>query len=185
MHPESTLTPYSAFFSGLLDLPSSQPLESAPIELDHSSETVRLFIDFVVSDRTSTEDVPTDMMLELFSICDKFQTKEIDIALMRGMKSRLISPKNPIRLDPWSIFKFAANRGDIDMARTCIHAFEDAEINHQSIYRAQTSHFAGIPGNFVTALLLAGYEYNDHDTEDDRWMWERSWYRVAMAFNPL
>jgi hypothetical protein len=125
------------------------------------------------------------MMLELFSICDKFQMEEMDIALMKDIRSRLMSPQDPVSLDPWSIFKYAANRGDIDMARTCIQAFEDAGINHQSIYRAPPSHFVGIPGNFATALLLAGYEYNDHDTEDDRWMWERSWYRVAMTFNPL
>ena len=125
------------------------------------------------------------MMLELFSICDKLQMEEMDIALMRDIGSRLESPEDSVNLDPWSIFKFAANRGDIDMARACIQAFYEAEISHQSIYRAPPSHFIGIPGNFVTALLLAGYEYNDHDTENDRWMWQRSWYHVAMAFNPL
>ena len=62
MYIESTLTAYSTFFSDLLDLPSSQPLESAPIELGHGGETVRLLVDFVVSDRISTEDIPTSMM---------------------------------------------------------------------------------------------------------------------------
>ena len=96
-----------------------------------------------------------------------------------------MSPEDPVNLDPWSIFKFAANRGDIGMARACIQAFEAAEINHQSVYRASPSHFVGIPGNFVTALLLAGYDYNDHDIEDESSIRERTWYRVAMLFNPL
>jgi hypothetical protein len=125
------------------------------------------------------------MMLELFSICDKFQMEEMNIALMKDMKSRLMFPEDPIGLDPWSIFKFAANRGDIDMARACIEAFAAAEINHQSIYRAQTSHFVGIPGNFIAALLLAGYDYDDYESETDGSIWERPWYRVAMLFNPL
>jgi hypothetical protein len=185
MYIESTLTAYSAFFSDLLDLPSMQSPESAPVELDHSSETVRLFVDLIVTRNLSTQDIPTGMMLELFSICDKFQMEEVDIALMKDIRSRLMSPQDPVSLDPWSIFKYAANRGDIDMARTCIQAFEDAGINHQSIYRASPSHFVGIPGNFVTALLLAGYDYNDRDIGDETSIRERSWYRVSILFRPL
>jgi hypothetical protein len=125
------------------------------------------------------------MMFELFSICDKFQMKKIDIELARGIKSRLMSPQDPFSLDPWSIFKFAANRGDVEMARSCIQALEDAGISHQSIYQAEASHFVGIPGNFVAALLLAGCDYDDHDDEEEhRSFWKRSWYYVAYHFHP-
>ena len=75
----------------------------------------------------------------------------MDIALMKDMRSRLMSPQDPVSLDPWSSLKFAANRGDIDMAQAYIQAFEGAGINHQSIYRAHSSHFVGIPGNLVAA----------------------------------
>jgi hypothetical protein len=177
----------SAFFRDLLNLPVQQSFELAPIEVevDHDGETVRTFLDQVVIGRMVVLDIPTAIVIESFTICDKFQMEEMQVALIRGMDLRLQSPQEVSGSDPWRIFKFAANRNDTELARTCIHAFQAAGISHQSIYRAQPPHFDDISGRYVPALLLAGYHDRNRDLEDDNLTSERSWYEIALSFNPI
>jgi hypothetical protein len=101
------------------------------------------------------------------------------------MDQRLQSPQEVSGSDPWRIFKFAANRNDTELARTCIHAFQAAGISHQSIYQAPPSHFDEISGRYVAALLLAGYHDRNRDLEDDNLTSERSWYEIALSFNRI
>jgi hypothetical protein len=177
----------SAFFRDLLHLPVQQYFEFAPIELevDHDGETVRTFLDQVVIGRMVILDIPTAMVIEILTICGEFQMEEMQVALIRGMDQRLQSPQEVSGSDPWRIFKFAANRNDTELARTCIHAFQAAGISHQSIYQAPPSHFDEISGRYVAALLLAGYHDRNRDLEDDNLTSERSWYEIALSFNRI
>jgi hypothetical protein len=175
----------SAFFRQLLEVRQLHSFVLAPLEIEHDSRTVRVFLDLVVVCEASTNEISTAVLIELFSICDLFQMVGMEAVLSGGLKSRLHGSPGPAHLDPWSIFRFAANRGDIELARSCIRAFEAGGSQHHTIYRAHTSYFDGIPSDYCVALLLAGYEYSDHDPSDSRLIGKRSWDDISKSFSPL
>jgi hypothetical protein len=183
--PRRLLTIYSAFFKQLLEVRQLHSFVLAPLEIEHDSRTVRVFLDLVVVCEASMNEIPTTVLVELFSICDLFQMVAMEAVLSEGLKSRLQGPPDPANLDSWSIFKFAANRADIELARDCIKAFEAGGIQHHTIYRAHPSYFDSIPSNYCVDLLLAGYEYSNHDPSDNQLTGKRSWDLIAKSFSPL
>ena len=141
-----------------MKFPSDQALELSPIELDHDSKIVRYFIDFVMALSTSTAQISMTEFAQLFELTDKFMMEKVDKTLMVAMGLRVQQRPTPKDLDPWTVFKFAANRDNTELARACILAFEGAGVDRVDIFEATASKFDGIPGKYIAGLLLAGFD---------------------------
>jgi hypothetical protein len=147
------LTMNSGFIRDLLTFPSNQELK--PVELDHDSKIVRYFIDFVMAHSTSTNQISMAEFEQLFQLSDKFQTVKVDQTLLVaiGMRTQLLP--TPADLNPRTVFKFAANRDSVALARDSIRAMEGAGIERLHIFAGCVSNFDGIPSRYIAGLWLA------------------------------
>jgi len=141
-----------------MKFPSNQALELSPFELDFDSKIVRYFIDFVMAHSSSTAQISMTEFAQLFELTDKFMMEKVDKTLMVAMGLRVQQRPTPKDLDPWTVFKFAANRDNTELARACILAFEGAGVDRVDIFEAIVSKFDGIPGKYIAGLLLAGFD---------------------------
>ena len=178
---------YSAFIRDLITFPSDQALESSPIELEHNNKIVRYFIDFVMSGSTSTAQISMTDFEELFKLSDKFMAEKVEKSLIVAMGLRVQQRPTPEDLEPWTVFRFASNRDNVELARACILAFECAEIDRHDIFNAEASKFDGIAGKYIAGLLLAGFDMTRHlnprGVGPDIVVKMRTWKEVAENFS--
>jgi hypothetical protein len=136
-----------------------------------------------MSGSTTTAQISMKEFEELFQLSDKFVTENVDQALLVAMELRVQQRPTPTDLDPWTVFKFAADCDAYELARSCIRAFENARIRHDSIYEARVSKLDGIPANYVAGLLLAGIDYRrPYVNKPDLFLDLRSWDEIADEF---
>ena len=79
----------SGFIKDLLDLPSHQSIETAPIQLDQVSRHVELFVDLVVSSGQALMYIALDDCKPLLDLCDHLQAPAIDKRVWQALTSRL------------------------------------------------------------------------------------------------
>jgi hypothetical protein len=87
----------STFISDLLDIPSHQSIETAPIQLDQITRHAELFVDLVLSSGTARMYIPLDDCKPLLDLCDRLQAPLIEKwvwqALTRGIALGYLSTR--------------------------------------------------------------------------------------------
>jgi hypothetical protein len=172
----ATAEPSSGFVRRLLDVPSQQPLDSAPICLDYSSSTLLCFarqIHFqTVYDIDLMMTLTSDICKGLFELCDRFDAPQVYESVSQAVRIRLHAQFASVaktqvvpKLDVWEIFRLAALRGEFEIAKAAIAALDDAGLTDEILFpkdAKSSTRFDGLPMGYVYALLMLRYTYRDH-----------------------
>lgn len=150
--PHKSLT-RSDFIRDLLDLPSDQSIDQAPIHVRQSAKIVRTFVDCATSSHEHDFKVdPTDLV-GFADLCDHLQAQTIKSTVLDNLKKQMKS--DPYRaLGAWNIFKWAAKEADLELARLAITSFDRSDIVVRDLFvERSTTFFDDIPPRYVFALL--------------------------------
>jgi hypothetical protein len=167
----TTADPSSGFIKGLLDVPSHQSLESAPIYLDYPSDTILSFVRQLHitghPDSHLVIGLTSDICKHLFDLCDRFDAPQINDIVSKAirMRLRMLSPTNPaltaiVSLDVWEIFRIGAARNDFEVARAAIAALDIAGLTEEILFAKEvklSARFDGLPLRYVYPLLMLRY----------------------------
>ena len=143
-----------------MDVPSQEPLEHAPIHLDYSSTTIRLFVHHIYSNTALDFEMTTRVCKELFELCDRFQAPEVYHVFCRSIQLRMESGKNMGNLDVWEVFRLAAIKDDFLLARSAITALDSVGLTQRILFTnsaGSLARFEGLPIRYVHAVLMARY----------------------------
>jgi hypothetical protein len=184
----------SAFIKDLLDVPSPQAIEDTPIELDHDSTIIRHFLQFAFPHVTNLGvQLDWESFMELFQLCDRLQSPEIESALMVAIKLLLQQTPRPQGINPWEIFKFAARRVDVQLARTAIRAMDNIDDETRGwrgfFEFGRYSGFADVPSTYVAGLFFAGYTIetqfdSEGESTSSLFIDRKPWNDIARDFKP-
>lgn len=168
------LTSFSEFIRNLVDVPSQEPLENAPIHLDYSSTTIRPFVYHIYSNTAIDFEMTTRVCKELFELCDRFQALQIYDLTCRTMQLRLENSKTFKDLDVWEIFRLAALKDDVKLAKSAIAALDSAGLTQEVLFTNNAksrARFEGLPVRYVHAILMGkctrDYMYNTTSPDCD------------------
>jgi hypothetical protein len=100
---------FSVFIRNLLDVPSSEPLDSAPFHLDYPSSVIRLFVHHVYGDLPINIKITTPLCKGVFELCDRFEAPQVYANLSKSVQIRMKVDAKNVTLDVWEIFKLAAS----------------------------------------------------------------------------
>jgi hypothetical protein len=175
---------FSTFISDLLDLPSSQSIESAPIHLDQDARHVRLFVDLVLSSGTALMYFELDDCKPLLDICDRLQALDLDKLVWKALTRRLQSTTLFKNLSPWDIFRLAANRGDNHVCGLAITAFQIHGYQFDDICSQPGNFYDGIPSRYLATLLTGNYRWKIKHGGESTYT-QLGWREIADRFNKL
>lgn len=113
----------SEFVKGLLDIPSSEGIEKAPIQLHQRARHVRMFINLVLSSYTAKTGWHLDNCVPLLHICDQLSITALDAIVWLAIGRQMTATKKFNHVSPWDIFKMAATRGDDEMCSKAVLVF--------------------------------------------------------------
>jgi hypothetical protein len=162
----------SNFIKNLLDVPSQQPLDMAPIHLDIASKVVRSFVseiyaDDILKSRWSDNGFGMNNMKtikELVDLCDRFEAPRIYAAYSETLQMSMLSGRRLVNLDVWEIFKIAALHDDVELAKTAIAALDAVGLTQSILFPKDlksSAHFDGLPMRFVYPLLMSRYQESE------------------------
>jgi len=147
----------SVFIKNLLDIPSHQSIESAPIHLDHPSIIVRTFVNHVYSDLPIACSLTLAICTGVFELCDHFEAPQVYTTMSQNTQDRLQIAEHIREMDVWEVFKAAAIRDDVELATAAIKAFDLARLSAALFQHNQKSvaRFDGLPTRYSVNLLMA------------------------------
>jgi len=179
---QTTANHRSGFIRDLLDVPSHQSLESAPIYLDYPSDTILSFVRQLHS--TGHPDSPlvmgltSDICEHLFDLCDRFDAPHINDIVSQAirMRLRMLSPINPalpvtVMLDVWEIFRIGSARDDFEVARAAIAALDSAGLTEEILFAKEvklSARFDGLPLRYVYPPSDAEVQRSQGDSRTPR-----------------
>jgi hypothetical protein len=146
----------SEFIKHLISVPSDQKLSQAPIQLEYNQIAVRRFIDLMCISTGTSIFIEISLHKEILGLCDMFQAPTIAQIVLDTLTANLMSDNPGTQLDAWDIFKVAAIRDDIVLAKAAIRAFDS--LGHDAakmIATEEPSFYDGIPSRYVYALSRA------------------------------
>lgn len=146
----------SDFIRDLLDLPSDQSIDQAPIHVHQSAKIVRKFVDMAICPpgtlyicSLSTTDVTA-----FVDLCGHLQASSIKAPMMNVLKFRLAHNKLDARFDIWAIFRLAAKEDDVGLARLAVARFEQCGIVIRDFFLKQPNELLhDISPRYASALL--------------------------------
>jgi hypothetical protein len=174
----------STFISDLLDLPSFQSLESAPIHLDQTVRHVRLFVDLVLSSGTALMYFELDDCKPLLDICDHLQAPDLDKLVWKALTRRLQSTTLFKNLSPWDIFRLAANRGDSQACGLAVTAFQIHGYQFDDICSQPAYFYDDIPNRYLATLLTGNYRWKIKHGGESTYT-QLGWREIVDRFNKL
>jgi hypothetical protein len=145
----------SGFIKDLLDIPSHQSIETAPIQLDQVSRHVELFVDLVLSSGQALMYIALDDCKPLLALCDRLQAPAIDKRVWQALTSRLWNTTLFKNLSPWDIFRLAANRGDDYVCGKAVAAFQVHGYQYNDICSSRLSSIEIFPSDISQHYSLA------------------------------
>jgi hypothetical protein len=149
----------SGFIKDLLDVPSHQSIETAPIQLDQVSRHVQLFVDLVLSSGQALMYIALDDCKPLLDLCDRLQAPAIDKCIWQALTSRLWNTTLFKNLSPWDVFRLAANRGDDHVCGKAVAAFQVHGYRYDDICSQSFEFYQDIPIRCLATLLTGNYRY--------------------------
>lgn len=144
----------SEFIKGLLELPSTQSLEEAPIHLNQNADIVRFFVNYITSSvGCEIKSSATDCQ-HLIDLCDHLQVPTLYGAVIQSLKFRASRKQPPKGFDAWGMFKIAADQDDVSLAKCAIGCFDRVDVSIKDIFvQDPTSLYDGIAPRYIFALL--------------------------------
>ena len=123
-----------------------------------------------------------DQILELKEICDMLDTTKWNDKLRERLELRAPS-------EPWRAFRYAAQQGDLKMAKIAIEHFEQEPQCPASLWpKVSLKDFEGIPEawTFELCRLRATLEWRDGPSKGplQRSLRYLTWEKIAQMFNP-
>jgi len=144
----------SDFIKDLLDLPSTQSIEEAPIHVHQPANVVRKFIDCVISSQDHDFKLGFTEIKDFVDLCDHLQAPTVKLGVMRSLKLQMGNSNLSQTFDAWGIFKLAANQADVALAKLAIGHFDRSGIILRDLFlKRPSSYFDDIPPRYVYALL--------------------------------
>jgi hypothetical protein len=130
--------------------------------------------------------------MELSQLCDRLQSPEIESALMVAIRLLVQQTPRPKSIKAWVVFRFAAQRDDIELARSAIRAMDDVDDLWRGWERfydnKQGNNFADIPSSYVAGLFFAGSHIADpYDPRLQKCVLRiesKPWNDIARDFKP-
>lgn len=166
----------SSFISGLLDIPSGQSLEDAPIHLDQLARHIRIFIDLVQASGTAPFAIQLDDCKPLLDLCDRMQAPSIDKIVWQALSDQIGRTTRFNSLSPWEIFRLSATRDDHHVCGKAVTAFAVIGYQFDDLCSQPAEFYDGIP-----TLLTGNYrwkiKYGGQST-----FTQVSWDEVATRF---
>ena len=77
----------------LLDVPSEQSIEAAPIHLDHSRDVVRYFLDLLAPSPSVNILVEVELCADVVELSDMFGTPRVEKYVLNSMRVAMASEK--------------------------------------------------------------------------------------------
>jgi hypothetical protein len=145
---------YSDFIKELLDLPSSQSIDQAPIHIHQCAHIVRLFIDHITSSGSHDLRLSVSDSKHMLDLCDHLQAFDIKLSILDSLAARIYDVGLIQRIDAWGIYKIAATQDDVALAQLAIGHFDKSDVKLRDMFAKESpSFFADIPLRYVVALI--------------------------------
>jgi hypothetical protein len=144
---------YSDFIKDLLDLPSDQSIDQAPIHVHQPANIVRKFIDCAISSQDHDFKLSFVDIKAFVDLCDHLQCLAIKLSVLKSLKIQMANINLKQTFDAWEIFKVAANQGDVALAKLAIGHFERSGIVRDLFAKQSATFFDDVPPRYVYALL--------------------------------
>jgi hypothetical protein len=144
----------SDFIKELLELPSSQSIDQAPIHVHQCAHIVRLFIDYVTSSGSHDLKPSVSESRHILDMCDHLQAFNIKALILDSLAARIYDVGLIPRIDAWGIYKIAATQDDVALAQLAIGHFDKSGVKLRDMFtKGSLSMFEDIPLRYVFALL--------------------------------
>lgn len=145
---------YSDFIKELLDLPSSQSIDQAPIHVHQTAHIVRQLIDCTTSSGPHELKPSVSDSKHMLDLCDHLQAPDIKVWILDSLAARMYDVGLIQRIDAWGIYKIAATQDDVTLAQLAIEHFDKCNVKLRDMFAKELpSFFADIPLPYVGALL--------------------------------
>ena len=145
---------YSDFIKELLDLPSSQSIDQAPIHVNQTAHIVRQFIDCTTSSGSHDLNPSVSDSKHMLDLCDHLQAPDIKVWILDSLAARIYDVGLIQRIDAWGIYKIAATQDDFTLAKLAIGHFDKSDVKLRDMFAKESpSFFADIPLQYVVALI--------------------------------
>jgi hypothetical protein len=145
----------SEFARCLLDVPSSQSLENAPIDLNQTAEYVRKLLDIVYASRDE-QNLTAKQYLALLEMCNHLQMSTVESTIRKLATARLRDEK-AVGLCPWEVFKLGAMEDSPRLCHRAATAFIKYGYTIDDVCGRDPSYYDDIPSPYVD-ILLANYD---------------------------
>ena len=180
----------SEFIRDLLSVPSEQRTETAPVYLEHGNAVVRYFLDSLTPSASAEMLVKVELCTDLLKLSDMLGTPLVERNVLNSMRVAMTfetGRKPPI--DAWAVFKVAAERDDIALAKAavsrlglCGHSIMDI------VFKKPASFVDGIPSRYLHALLRCSLRFEcfgsiDYSQQSRDPLYSRDWESAAAAFS--
>lgn len=148
-----------------LPLNKSSELAGEPsrreIFLDYDASIVRTFLDSTYARHDFPIDKNVADFTDLFKLCDQFRAPSQAEYITRALSSKL-SKGGEAPLDPWEVFKLAAKRDKVDLARLAASKLqEDSRSLTHLIFCNTSSFFEDVPSRYMHALIRCSVWHHD------------------------
>jgi hypothetical protein len=148
----------SEFIQDLLKLPTAQSISEAPIHLDHNSNVVRHFVDYVTSSRLYNIHLDMTGFEQLLDLCDHFQSPAIEKCVLASIQATLEEGRYGSDFDPWTIFGIAARRDSFHLAKAAVVCVYCSGVDLRDLLIAKPpSFYDDIPPRYLHALLRSTF----------------------------
>jgi hypothetical protein len=173
-----------------LEIPS--PSKEGHITLPYDHLVIETFVNILHSSTPVYSTITLEDFGDLYKLCDYFEAPGLVARVNEAIKLRLMM-KQTAALEPWYVFKLAANRGDVDVMAVAIEHFGISQYHHQDFTQPDPSFYSGVPAEYTTrlmkfALVERMFPDPDDDLYDDHYHRSiltyvpREWAEVAKAF---
>jgi hypothetical protein len=145
---------HSDFIKDLLDLPSSQSIDEAPIQVHQTANIVRRFVDCINSSPEHDPQLKGADLGHFIELCDHLQASAIKSSVLRRVTARLSDIEENRDCDAWEIFKCAAKQDNVALAKLAIGNFDKSGVKLRDMFASEAPlFFDDMPPQYVYALL--------------------------------
>lgn len=172
----------------LLDVPSAERLNTAPILLDENEAAIRYFLDIALSGGTPVAKLDLQRCGEIYSLCERFQATPVLSSISEAMQIAL-RDTNSDNFDAWAVFKLAAKLDDVPLAKEAIRRLDPCKRNAVSLFFNIESLdiYDEVPKRFTLALIRSTSKWatgceKDYNPMDRQYMANKA-SEMADAFD--